>query len=386
MNQDFTSQKNVYFSHRFLSVTRVESQGHVNLSLTVTFKDFARLGYDCGAPSTNAFSCRNLLATIGDSEMMTSSPASESRNFGKSEKSSKGGVKLKTSKHSSMIPEETATVLSEDTNGNSSRSRRVRVVDSNDKNNVSQKGFVTIEQNNERKSSFSGKELEQSSTPTRKKVPDGEAPSTSGISKTRHEKFQEQILPDENSFDEDSDNDSSDKERTFTHRTQIHHQEELEDVSDYSRGRVNETPIKLPRKIEASPNGKNKSPKISEPSVAFSKPSTSQIQSDGSSWRKRRDSGISPSKNKSEDEERKKSLTALEAFVNKDDETQKRGSSGRPQAFGLEPLTGREEKDSAGALKKTTADLFSARKSQPAPLPRKSMLQPISKPLPKIMK
>lgn len=35
----------------YLSVTRVRSHGEVTITFNVMMKDFAKLGYDCGAPS-----------------------------------------------------------------------------------------------------------------------------------------------------------------------------------------------------------------------------------------------------------------------------------------------------------------------------------------------
>ena len=41
----------VEFKCLFLSVTRVRSHGEIMVTFNVMMKDFAKLGYDCGAPS-----------------------------------------------------------------------------------------------------------------------------------------------------------------------------------------------------------------------------------------------------------------------------------------------------------------------------------------------
>ncbi|KAA0203476.1 hypothetical protein HAZT_HAZT000657 [Hyalella azteca] len=76
-------------------VTRVESQGHINVTFNVTMKDLGKLGYDCGVVSLGSLTTSALLAAVLEARGVNSTAELKSGNNAKKISAGRGTAEEK---------------------------------------------------------------------------------------------------------------------------------------------------------------------------------------------------------------------------------------------------------------------------------------------------
>ena len=328
-------------------MTRVKSQGYIEIRFTVVMKNFNRLGYDNGSSDStpSASFIPNTFSTKSLSEALDEEQTSESSNATKKIASNE---RFQLGRRRSPI-----RVINELVEENDeSSSDRDRTSKSNPRKTFNQS---TIDLSPKFKKKTKNKLLSpkiQTVESKKTEVTCQFEPGTSGIKSENVSKFnkKDEINSSAGSFDEDSDTLEDETLRHSTHRTQVH-------ISSPNSSHINYSPpVKLAKNKDPSPQ-KRRSSNLKDPE----------------------DISTATSPDRSEGNPRRRS-TAFEAFAD-DSKVLSLGKT-------FVEENSHDEAESSTIIApapRRTMDLFSASSSLgPAPLPRKSLpaLEP-RKPLPK---